>query len=834
MKKLLLLSFLATTFLLTDTDARAQVAPQGKFIRFNGIDQYMSIRNHSDLNIAIGESFTICFRLNPDNLSDQYRIVSKGNAYISGGRFEFNTYSSSVTPNFNFDLRNFHNTNLGATCIKKLEAGKWAHVAWVYNTSDKSSKVFIDGQLLSSVYHYEIGTQTVANLYDLMVGCGWTDAMYPVKYDYWPGQFDELRIWKRALTSGQVLADCSAATPDTTSLVAAYNFERIAGTSIPDISGKGHNGQIFNFGIRVVKTSLPVGIGEKNERLVGFRIMPDSASRKVSSISIDLSETEVLSDISDLKVYYNGPSERLDLKTAILFGSSSSPVRKRTITGSVGLIPGDNYFWITADINPRAREGNRIGASVSGYITETGNRVAVPAVVGKRTILLASKLLFSGGDGGSKYYRIPAIVKARDGSLITATDKRWDYPYDLPCHIDVVIRRSTDDGQTWSDPVTIAGEGTEVGFGDPALVLNRKNGEVICLCASDKGYFHSTAYFPIRIYQVKSTDNGITWSVPQDITTQIYGSESSDPVTKNWQAAFVSSGSATQLSSGRLMASIPVRESSSRDISNFVIYSDDDAQTWQVSTYCAAVDGNEAKLVELDNGYVLMSIRNYGTRKFSISKDHGMTWSTPFAQHEILDPFCNGDLIRYTALSDGYNRNRLLHSIPYSDCRENVTVLLSYSEGETWPIRKTVCSGASAYSSLAVLNDGTIGMYYEVGEYEIYQMYFVRFSLDWLSDGTDTWSDVDKTSVGLAENRSSIIVYPNPADKVLNIKGSFEPGTRIELYNSQGILMNQNLVYNYRDHVEFSLEGFPSGVYFLKTGDTITKVLIKRSDFPPV
>jgi Neuraminidase (sialidase) len=437
-------------------------------------------------------------------------------------------------------------------------------------------------------------------------------------------------------------------------------------------------------------------------------------------------------------------------------------------------------------------------------------------------------LLFSGGDGGSKHYRIPAIVKARDGSLVTATDKRWDYPYDLPCHIDVVVRRSTDDGQSWSEPVTIAGEGTEVGFGDPALVVNRRNGEIICLCASDKGFFHSSSTFPIRIYQMISTDHGITWSVPQDITPMIYGCECADPVTQNWQAAFVASGSATQLRSGRLMAAIAVRETSSRSISNYVIYSDDGGRSWQVAAYQASPVGNEAKLVELDNGYVLMSIRNFGSRLFTISKDQGMSWSTPFTQAEIPDPYCNGDLIRYTAMSDGYNRNRLLHSIPYSDTRENVTVMLSYSEGESWPIRKTIYSGASAYSSLTILNDGTIGIYYEAGEYETYQMYFARFSLDWLSAGSDTWSDADKTPVELADYGTTFTVYPNPADRILNIKGLFKPDIRIELFNSQGMLVDVNLLINYQDHIQLSLENLPSGIYFLKTLDTVTKVLISH------
>ena len=81
----------------------------------------------------------------------------------------------------------------------------------------------------------------------------------------------------------------------------------------------------------------------------------------------------------------------------------------------------------------------------------------------------------------------------------------------------------------------------------------------------------------------------------------------------------------------------------------------------------------------------------------------------------------------------------MLHTIPFAADRNNVSVLLSTDEGATWPIRKTIFPGSSAYSSITVLPDGTMGIYYENGENSIYQMYFVRFSLDWLTDGKDTY-----------------------------------------------------------------------------------------------
>ncbi|HEX9152363.1 MAG TPA: sialidase family protein, partial [Flavobacterium sp.] len=172
---------------------------------------------------------------------------------------------------------------------------------------------------------------------------------------------------------------------------------------------------------------------------------------------------------------------------------------------------------------------------------------------------------------------------------------------------------------------------------------------------------------------------------------------------------------------------------------NYMISSTDHGVSWTASTGRAELDGDESKIIELNNGNLMMSIRNKGPRRFNTSTDQGLTWGTAYDQLDIMDPNCDGDFIRYTSTLDGYNKNRLLHSIPFAKNRTNVSVLMSTDEGATWPIRKTIFSGVSAYSSLTVLPDGTIGIYYENGENSTYQMYFARFSLNWLSDGKDTF-----------------------------------------------------------------------------------------------
>jgi len=486
-------------------------------------------------------------------------------------------------------------------------------------------------------------------------------------------------------------------------------------------------------GVIVYETSLPAGLGNPDERLVGFSVLAATRPEVLSSVSFNLNGTTDISDLKRINVYYNGNLARFDPEHASLFGTAEASDGEIMVTGHQVLAEGENYVWITADISENGKEGNRIGAKALTYTLQGKSPVSIPEASETRVLLLTVSRLYKPGDGGSKSYRIPAMVTAADGSLVTATDRRWNSSTDLPEHIDVMINRSTDAGKTWSEGLMIAGENTSIGYGDPAMVVNRKNGDIICLFASHKGLWTSTADDPQRINQSISRDNGVSWSTPEDLTAQIYGTACDNPVSKTWQAAFVTSGAATQLDSGRLMAVLAVRETAESSISNFVMYSDDHGASWQVSTNRACAGGDEAKVVELNDGKVLMSIRHQDYRLFNYSDDQGLTWGTPVDRPEITDPFCNGDLIRYTKTTDGYNRTRLLHSIPFAPNRSNVSVMLSYDEGYSWPIRKSIYPGPSAYSSLSILPDGTIGIYFEVGEYDIYEMYFMRFSLDWLS-----------------------------------------------------------------------------------------------------
>jgi hypothetical protein len=133
------------------------------------------------------------------------------------------------------------------------------------------------------------------------------------------------------------------------------------------------------------------------------------------------------------------------------------------------------------------------------------------------------------------------------------------------------------------------------------------------------------------------------------------------------------------------------------------------------------------------------------------SSDSGQSWTTPMLEPELVEPGVNGDLVRYTSVNNGYDMSRLLFSIANDpSVRRNLTVFVSYDEGDSWGTSRVVCPGAAAYSALSILGDGSIAMFYENGEYENYQLYFARFSLDWLSDGTDTFTPASPIAIGEA------------------------------------------------------------------------------------
>ena len=333
--------------------------------------------------------------------------------------------------------------------------------------------------------------------------------------------------------------------------------------------------------------------------------------------------------------------------------------------------------------------------------------------------------LYAPGDYGSANWRIPAILCLDDGTLLVVNDKRKFNESDLPQDIDIVIRRSSDLGKTWTEPETIiTGTGVGHGYGDPALV-QCASGDVICAFAGGNGYFASTADNPISVYTMRSTDHGRTWGDMQNITPAIWGA---DDEGNNYHGAFIASGNGLRLKrgahAGRILFVAALCRNGNNVSDNYIVYSDDNGQTWHRSQK-AFTQGDEAKAIELNDGRVLMSVRRTGARGWCVSDDSGETWGGEYYWNEMQANACNGEMLRV-------DDTTLLHSIPNSMERRNVSVFTSNDEGASWHSPVTLFEGPSVYSSMTLLPDGTVAAYIERNPNGACELWYYRFNMEWL------------------------------------------------------------------------------------------------------
>lgn len=377
--------------------------------------------------------------------------------------------------------------------------------------------------------------------------------------------------------------------------------------------------------------------------------------------------------------------------------------------------------WIDAEFKPMKHNIKAQVEDMSSLITMTFPyqnskiRLRKSGIKMESSPITKRTVLWSPGDYGSKFYRIPGICKSSDGVLVAVADKRIESISDLPGKIDVVCRISKDNGKTWSEPKTLASNDSGGGYGDPLLIADRKSGDILCIFTHGNGLWQSTADNNGKVMMIRSKDNGMSWSQPINISNDFFTSDTlykKDDKIKGI-TLFASSGSGLQLKNGRLMFVVVVRpHGQKKELASYAVYSDDGGYNWKCSPMAADNDGDEAKMVEQSDGKIRMSIRNSkgGFRKFSFSEDGGVHWSVPVFSSTLPDPGCNGDIISYQT-DDG--KNVLIHSIP-ADSRHRRNVSLYSEKGDDqWTRLVTIVPGSSGYSSICDLGNGKIGVLVE-------------------------------------------------------------------------------------------------------------------------
>ncbi len=332
--------------------------------------------------------------------------------------------------------------------------------------------------------------------------------------------------------------------------------------------------------------------------------------------------------------------------------------------------------------------------------------------------------VFRAGEGGYHTYRIPALVVTQKGTLLAFCEGRRGGGGDSG-DIDLLMKRSHDNGRTWT-PVQVIADFDKDTIGNPAPVVDRRTGEIVLLLTrnpgnvTEKQIVEGTAAGTRTVWVTRSRDDGASWMLPEEITASVKKAD------WTWYATGPVNG--IQLRDGRLVIPCDHIRAGTKAMHSHVIVSDDGGRTWQIGGV-AGEKTNESTVVELNDGKLQLNMRSYHgrhRRAVAESRDRGMTWTELRLDEALVEPVCQASLIRV-------GRDRLLFANPASEKRMRMTVKMSRDGGRTWPVERVVHEGPAAYSSLAELKNGRIGLLYERGERGAYErITFARFDRGWV------------------------------------------------------------------------------------------------------
>jgi sialidase-1 len=340
-------------------------------------------------------------------------------------------------------------------------------------------------------------------------------------------------------------------------------------------------------------------------------------------------------------------------------------------------------------------------------------------------------MLFDGGSGGDHSYRIPSLLRTTKGTLLAFAEARVGSNRDWG-NINLVFKRSEDNGVTWSPLGEVVGTGPGT-WGNPTGVVDRDTGTIFLFVAwnpagyslsGDDGTLPITEWGQrrIRVFTSSADEDGTAWHGPDDITEQVTPKTHADGTTWAWDA--VGPGTGVQTTGGRLI--IPA--------TNRNIYSDDHGAHWQAAPFPPGQEvTGESTIVELTDGR-LMRNDTAVKRVWDTAKTRWVTRGTieggfdAYASEPALpDPHARGSILRYNVPDPA--RLVFLNSASTST-RTAMTIRISLDEGQTWPIARplgadplkpwtgmgtgTVKEGG--YSSMAKTTDFAVGMLVEVNE----------------------------------------------------------------------------------------------------------------------
>lgn len=359
----------------------------------------------------------------------------------------------------------------------------------------------------------------------------------------------------------------------------------------------------------------------------------------------------------------------------------------------------------------------------------SGTRTSDEKLVGTQQIL------FRSGTGGYGCFRIPTLIRTKAGTLLAFAEGRHSPSCADRGRIDIVVRRSTNDGRTWGPIRTVlSGSAT-----DPEAPYTRDNATPVADETTGDVFLVSTGEPDTRgtrlPYVQKSTDDGLTFDAPRALP-RLSGKNT------GWFATGPAHG--IQLKNGpyagRLVVGAYESPSATTQLAG-VLYSSDHGETWQTSTtqnsYVAGeLKPTETAVAELDNGDVYLASRNEQGdtkphRTHVISTDGGTT----VGRHTVANlttPQIQASVLALRRTYRSKPGDTLVLAAPSGNTgREKLRIRYSTDRGTTWTDAPNgqINAERAGYSDLAELTGGELGLVYEGGaSFSAANIYFNRFA----------------------------------------------------------------------------------------------------------
>jgi sialidase-1 len=497
----------------------------------------------------------------------------------------------------------------------------------------------------------------------------------------------------------------------------------------------------YNFDLKIYK--VPFFLQKDDNKLFDLILTAESADiqGEITSINVHYTMQSNLELVADLKAVD-------DSGTILQTGHHIKNEHFLSLPFRLKLKPGRQTISFLFS-------GNALGALSTGIEIDR-----IEIVFADKTIVRVdaepgyihrpATVLRAAGQDDCDTYRIPGLVTTNSGALIAVYDNRYNNSKDLQENIDIGMSRSTDGGQTWEPMKVIVDMGewggqpeSLNGIGDPCILYDKKNATIWVAALWMSGgtendmlwWISKPGMIPAETGQfmlAKSTDDGLTWSAPINITDQI-----KDP---SWQLLLQGPGRGICMKNGTLVFPAQFKKNvgeKSLDGGQFtchstLVYSTDGGQHWEIGSG-AKTNTTEAQVAELSDGSLMLNMRddrnrtdkseNNG-RAVAVTHDLGQTWEThPTSNFSLREPNCMASLISTEILVNGSKKHVLFFSNPNNKFeRTNMTIKASLDDGLTWPELYQIElneTGGYGYSCMSMVDENTIGILYE-GVKDIY------------------------------------------------------------------------------------------------------------------